>query len=106
MDRSTKERLYSRLRRDYGAVKVEDHEGTKQQLCALLSIYNNFSSFICIVSSEKLSKDPNYKIVKVTIHNEAGALNKILKGFCVSVVPILIVHFMRDQLTMPVETIL
>ena len=27
MDKSTKERLYSRLRRDYGAINVEDHEG-------------------------------------------------------------------------------
>jgi hypothetical protein len=37
-----------------------------------------------LVSSDKLDEDPDYIIVKITIHNERGSLNRILKGFHVS----------------------
>ena len=34
-----------------------------------------------LVSSDRLVEDPNHKIVAVTIHNETGSLNRILKAF-------------------------
>lgn len=38
------------------------------------------------VPPDKLDEDPNYNIVKITVHNEVGSLNRILKAFRVSII--------------------
>ena len=81
IDRSTKDKLFSRLKGEYGAVDIESHEGNLYGIITKMTL--KFYSHT--VPPHKLDEGPNYSIVKITVHNEVGSLNRILKAFRVSI---------------------
>ena len=86
IDSRMKETLFKELKKAYGAVIVENHEGKRLIISPLLHIIIILCSTSpsASVPQDKLDEDPHYNIVKVTILNEVGSLSRILNAFHVS----------------------
>ena len=87
IDRSTKVKLFNKLMGEYGAVKVELQTGTIIKFLIMISLLLIIRFVYLIsfsISSDNLDASRD-SVVKVTIQNETGSLNRILKAFHVSI---------------------